>query len=237
MAKQFDTGLATLIADLKSDGLLDSTLIVAMGEFGRTVGPLNSQSGRDHYLQQSALFAGGGIKGGRAIGATDRLGAVTVDPGWSKQRNIKPEDIEATIYSALGIDWTTVRHDDPLGRGFEYVPTTEGLQFGPIDELRDRAARRVEQLHATGAADAYLYGSDDKILGGLNAFYLLIDPPQTYGLPAEVVPQVPSRVVWPSSVKSIAASLTIALGAFLAFGRRRHDVARAETPADPSRGV
>ena len=134
-AKQFDIGLGTLIADLKSDGLLDSTLIVAMGEFGRTVGPLNSQAGRDHYLQQSALFAGAGIRGGRAIGSTDKLGAVTAEPGWSGNRDVKPEDIEATIYSALGIDWTTVRHDDPLGRGFEYVPTTEGLQFGPIDEL------------------------------------------------------------------------------------------------------
>ena len=58
-----------------------------------------------------------------------------MDPGWSQDRPIKPEDIEATIYSALGIDWTTVRRDDPLGRGFEYVPTTEGLQFAPIDEL------------------------------------------------------------------------------------------------------
>jgi uncharacterized protein (DUF1501 family) len=106
-----------------------------MGEFGRTVGPLNSQSGRDHYLQQSALFAGAGVRGGRAIGSTDKLGAVTADPGWSAKRDVKPEDIEATIYSALGIDWTTVRHDDPLGRGFEYVPTTEGLQFAPIDEL------------------------------------------------------------------------------------------------------
>jgi len=134
-AKQFDMGLGTLIADLKSDGLLDSTLILAMGEFGRTVGPLNSQAGRDHYLQQAALFAGAGIKGGRAIGVTDALGATTIDPGWSQDRPIKPEDIEATIYSALSIDWTTVRHDDPLGRGFEYVPTTEGLQFAPIDEL------------------------------------------------------------------------------------------------------
>jgi uncharacterized protein (DUF1501 family) len=134
-AKQFDVGLGTLIADLKSDGLLDSTLIVAMGEFGRTVGPLNSQAGRDHYLQQSALVAGAGIRGGRAIGATDKLGAQTAEPGWSAKRDVKPEDIEATIYSALGIDWTTVRRDDPLGRGFEYVPTTEGLQFAPIDEL------------------------------------------------------------------------------------------------------
>ena len=135
VARQFDNGLGTLIADLKSDGLLDSTLIVAMGEFGRTVGPLNSQAGRDHYVQQAALFAGAGIRGRRAIGATDSRGAVTLEPGWSANRPIKPEDIEATIYSALGIDWTTVRYDDPLRRGFEYVPTTEGLQFAPIDEL------------------------------------------------------------------------------------------------------
>jgi uncharacterized protein (DUF1501 family) len=135
VGKQFDTGLANLIADLKTDGLLDSTLIVAMGEFGRTVGPLNSQNGRDHFLQQAALFAGAGITGRRAIGATDATGGVTTEPGWSGGRPIKPEDIEATIYSALGIDWTTVRRDDPLGRGFEYVPTTEGLQFAPVDEL------------------------------------------------------------------------------------------------------
>jgi uncharacterized protein (DUF1501 family) len=135
VGRQFDTGLGTLIADLKSDGLLDETLIVAMGEFGRTVGPLNGQGGRDHYLQQAALFAGGGIKGKRAIGATDDRGAATIDPGWQANRPIKPEDIEATIYSALGIDWTTVRRDDPLGRGFEYVPTTQGLQFAPLEEL------------------------------------------------------------------------------------------------------
>src|SRR5436190_6964253 len=53
MAKQFDGGLGTLIADLKTDGTLDQTLIVAQGEFGRTVGPLNSNGGRDHHLQQS----------------------------------------------------------------------------------------------------------------------------------------------------------------------------------------
>jgi hypothetical protein len=50
---------------------------------------------------------------------------------------VKPEDIEATIYSALGIDWTTVRHDDPLNRGFEYVPTNEPYVFAPINELWD----------------------------------------------------------------------------------------------------
>ncbi len=108
---------------------------------------------------------------------------------------------------------------------------TASIQFGPIDELRERAARRVEQLQRTGATQASLYGADDKILGGLNAFYLLMDTPETYGLPAEIVPQVPSRVVWPSSIKSIAASFTMAFGAFLAFGRRKVEVAEAEGTA------
>jgi formate dehydrogenase iron-sulfur subunit len=107
---------------------------------------------------------------------------------------------------------------------------TASIQFGPIDELRERATRRVEQLHASGANEAYLYGADDKVLGGLNAFYLLMDPPETYALPAEVAPKVPSRDLWPSSLKSIGASLTMALGALLAFGRRRHAVARVEGP-------
>jgi hypothetical protein len=62
-----------------------------------------------------ALFAGGGVRGRRVIGSTDELGRETLDPGWSQRRDIRAEDIEATIYSALGIDWTTTRRDDPLG--------------------------------------------------------------------------------------------------------------------------
>jgi hypothetical protein len=135
LSKQFDGGLGTLIADLKSDGLLDSTLIVAQGEFGRTVGAPNSNAGRDHFLQQSALFAGGRVRGGRALGATDAQGADTTDPGWGANRYVRPEDVEATIYSALGIDWTTTRHDDPLKRGFDYVPFDAAYNFRPIDEL------------------------------------------------------------------------------------------------------
>jgi formate dehydrogenase iron-sulfur subunit len=105
---------------------------------------------------------------------------------------------------------------------------TASIQFGPIDQLIERAGHRVEQLHGEGESKAYLYGADDKILGGLNAFYLLMEPPETYGLPPEVVPKLPSRTVWPSSIKSIAASLALALGGFLAFGRRRRDVAAKE---------
>jgi hypothetical protein len=135
LTRQFDSGLGALISDLNQDGLLKETLIIAMGEFGRTVGAPNTQNGRDHFLQQAVLMAGAQIRGKRAIGSTDASGRATAEPGWSMNRDIRPEDIEATIYSALGIDWTTVRHDDPLGRGFEYVPTNQGLEYAPVHEL------------------------------------------------------------------------------------------------------
>jgi len=67
LARRFDAGLGALLAGLKEDGLLAETLVVAMGEFGRTPGPLNFQRGRDHYPQHAALVAGGGIRGGQAI--------------------------------------------------------------------------------------------------------------------------------------------------------------------------
>ena len=134
-AKIIDDGLSTLIGDLKANGLFDQTLIVMFGEFGRTVGPITAQMGRDHWPQQFCFFAGGGIKGGTIVGQTDAQGRDTVDYGWSQNRYVYPEDIEATIYSALGIDWTTVRHDDPLGRGFEYVPTTGPFPYMPVHEL------------------------------------------------------------------------------------------------------
>jgi hypothetical protein len=133
--RQFDTALGTLLADLKSDGLLSETLVVAMGEFGRTVGNLNGQAGRDHFLTQSILLAGAGIKGGAVIGATDREGRTVVDPGWRAGREVRAEDIEATIYSALGIDWTKHYTDDPLGRGFYLVPNNQGFDYMPVHEL------------------------------------------------------------------------------------------------------
>lgn len=136
MATQFDAGLSTLLADMKKNGTLDETLVVVMGEFGRTVGALTGQGGRDHFLQQFVMFAGGGVKGGRAIGTTDDTGSATVDPGWSGNRDVKPEDVEATIYSALGINWTTVRYDDPFKRGFEYVPKVNNDDaYAPISEI------------------------------------------------------------------------------------------------------
>jgi uncharacterized protein (DUF1501 family) len=133
--KLLDTAVSALLSDLGSSGLLSQTLVVMVGEFGRTVGALTAAQGRDHWLQQFAMFAGGGVTGGKIIGATNADGSDTADFGWSQNRYVYPEDVEATIYSAMGIDWTTVRHDDPLGRGFEYVPTTGPIQFAPVKEL------------------------------------------------------------------------------------------------------
>ena len=76
---------------------------------------------------------------------------------------------------------------------------TASIQFGPIQELRQRADARVATLQAQNVP-AYIYG-DETMLGGLNAFSLLIDKPEVYGLP--VNPKMPSRNLWPSSLFSI----------------------------------
>ncbi len=141
-AGQLDPALSNLLADLeaapgKTPGktLLDETLVVVAGEFGRTVGALNGQNGRDHFAINSALFAGGGVKGGQVIGATDASGGAITDSGVAGRTELRAEDIACTIYSALGIDWTIERHDDPLGRGFEYVPNAKDGVYAPIDRL------------------------------------------------------------------------------------------------------
>ena len=95
----------------------------------------NDGAGRDHNLKMFYVLAGGGVQGGTVIGQSDPTGAFTIDPGWSRGRDVRPEDIEGTIYSAMGINWTTVRTDDPLGRGFEYVPMASEDAYGPVHEL------------------------------------------------------------------------------------------------------
>ncbi|MGZ4780185.1 MAG: DUF1501 domain-containing protein, partial [Thermoanaerobaculia bacterium] len=139
---QFDPAFGALISDLQSTPgstagvtLLDETMVVVLAEFGRTTGALNGQGGRDHFLRMSVVFAGGGTRGGRAIGETDAAGSSAVNYGWSQNRDIRPEDVTCTIYSALGIDYTTVRHDDPLNRGFEYVPFAKDGVYKPVEEL------------------------------------------------------------------------------------------------------
>ena len=90
--------LTSLLFDLEERGLLDKTLIVAMGEFGRTP-KINKTAGRDHYPRAgSVLLAGAGIRGGAVIGATDRNGTAPATRPYS------PADFGASIYHALGID-------------------------------------------------------------------------------------------------------------------------------------
>jgi len=100
---------------------------------------------------------------------------------------------------------------------------TESIQFGPIEKLKMRAQKRVAALQATGQTKAQLYGADERILGGLNSFYLLVDEPETYGLPRH--PQLPSRSVRASSLVSLGSAIVLGLAALLSFRRRgeEHD--------------
>jgi uncharacterized protein (DUF1501 family) len=133
---ELDSAVGNLIEDLKASGDFDKTLICIMGEFGRTPGLLNTRGGRDHHRDaMSVVMAGGGVRGGKVIGATDAIGESIIDPGWSQQRAIVMEDIAATIYSALGIDWTKGIEDTPSGRKFEYVPYGFSGRYTAIDEV------------------------------------------------------------------------------------------------------
>jgi uncharacterized protein (DUF1501 family) len=94
----WDNTVATLIEDLAERGLLDTTMVIALGEFGRTP-QINKDSGRDHWSNaMSVLFAGGGTPGGQAVGATDAKGFAAIE------RVLSPENFASTIYSKLGID-------------------------------------------------------------------------------------------------------------------------------------
>ncbi len=107
--KQLDPGMGTLIRDLQSRGLLKNTMVLWMGEFGRTA-KINQRNGRDHYPKVwSVALAGGGIQGGRVIGASDADG---VDV---KERPVTIPDLMATIYTALGVDHAK-KLISPLGR-------------------------------------------------------------------------------------------------------------------------
>jgi len=95
IAKQFDNAIAPLLGDVKSDGLLNETLVVCMGEFGRVPGNSNSSQGRDRHAQYAILMAGGGVQGGLVLGSTDKVGNAMLDSGSSRKRDIRPEDVEA----------------------------------------------------------------------------------------------------------------------------------------------
>ena len=112
-----DRALSALIEDLDARGLLDSTLVVAVGEFGRTP-KINKNAGRDHWPDcYTAVLAGGGVKGGYVFGASDKNGA------YPDRDPVTPADLGATIFHAFGVDPASEIHD-PTGRPWRI---TEGL--------------------------------------------------------------------------------------------------------------
>jgi hypothetical protein len=109
-----DRALTALLDDLSLRGLLDETLIVAYGEFGRTP-KINADQGRDHWgACQSVLLAGGGIRGGQVYGSSDPIAA------YPKDNPVSPEDLLATIYRALGLSADQEIHDR-AGRPYRIV--------------------------------------------------------------------------------------------------------------------
>lgn len=103
---------------------------------------------------------------------------------------------------------------------------TDSIQFGPIEDLRQRAQQRVQQLHERGEQRASLYGADDTILGGLNSFYLLVDKPEAYGLPSH--PQLPTRNLIGSSLLSTLGAVVLGLFGWISLRRQRQDGAFEE---------
>ncbi len=119
----FESSIAALIEDLDQRGLLATTLVVALGEFGRTP-KINKDAGRDHWSNaMSVLFAGCGTPGGQVVGATDARGYA------ASERILSPENFAATVYAKLGIDPGKILHT-PSGR-----PTYLVSDPTPIREL------------------------------------------------------------------------------------------------------
>ena len=120
----FDNGYSSLLEDLSKTGLLDSTMVLATGEFGRTP-RINPAGGRDHWPQcWTVVMAGGGIKGGQVVGSSDAIGAAP------KDQPVMPANIAATIYKCLGVPIDTILKT-PQGREVRVVDHG----FEPINDL------------------------------------------------------------------------------------------------------
>lgn len=121
---KLDQCVSALVLDLEERGMLEDVTVVVWGEFGRTP-RINPQAGRDHWPQVSCcLLAGGGMRTGQAIGATNRLGE------YAKERPVHMQEVVATIYRNLGIDPMTTTLRDPTGRPQFLVDVRD-----PIHEL------------------------------------------------------------------------------------------------------
>ena len=132
VAPMYDQAYSALIADLDERGMLDDTMVCGLAEFGRTP-KVNPAGGRDHWPQCfSCTFAGGGVQGGRAIGASDPIGAVPAD------RPSNPGEIIATIFKSLGLG--------PACRNAR--PGRAALPAGRFRRPRDQGVVRVSDSSA-----------------------------------------------------------------------------------------
>ncbi len=102
---------------------------------------------------------------------------------------------------------------------------TDSINFGPVDELREMAHTRLDELHSQGVSQAQLYGADDKVYGGLNAFFLLMDKPEAYNLPSEENAVLPKRNNVPGYLGSLGAAVVGVFAGLIALRRRREPVA------------
>ena len=128
LAPMLDQSLSALLEDLDQRGLLDSTLVIATGEFGRTPN-VNPGNGRDHWPDcWSLVVGGGGIQGGQIVGASDERGAYVAE------RPVSIGDLYATIYKALGIDWSKT-YMTPVGRPIYIANGFDDKMGAPIKEL------------------------------------------------------------------------------------------------------
>ena len=128
LVPQLDQALAFLLEDLEQRGLLESTLVLAMGEFGRT--PYhNANGGRDHWPQcWSLALGGGGIRGGQVVGGSDEHGEKVAGPVTSIG------DLSATVYKAFGIDWKK-EYMSPIGRPVKIANAINDVTGEPIQGL------------------------------------------------------------------------------------------------------
>jgi len=143
-APRLDSALGSLVEDLskmagKEPGktMLDETMIVVGHEFGRNP-DMNLNFGRDHWgASFTDVFIGGGVKPGRIIGKTD--GFKSLDHGWNHKEQPMKDHVTATIYSALGIDYSKKIPDTPSGRAYEYQQTAPlgGPAFIPLTDIAE----------------------------------------------------------------------------------------------------
>ena len=128
LAPVLDQTLSALLEDLDERGLLDSTVVIVTGEFGRTPN-INPKNGRDHWPHcWSLAVGGGGIQGGRIVGASDETG------GYVAERPVSIGDLYATVYKAMGIDWSKT-YMTPVGRPVYIANGFDDEAGVPINEL------------------------------------------------------------------------------------------------------